>query len=52
TLRVRFLSSDHAPQGQGEWWPLSALDEAGLPTLFAKSARLALAQKSHDTAAD
>jgi A/G-specific adenine glycosylase len=27
----------------GEWWPLSRLEEAGLPTLFAKAARLALA---------
>ncbi len=29
--------------GEGEWWPLARLDEAGLPTLFAKAARLALA---------
>jgi A/G-specific adenine glycosylase len=28
----------------GEWWPVNRLDEAGLPTLFAKAARLALAQ--------
>ncbi|MEO6718435.1 MAG: A/G-specific adenine glycosylase [Novosphingobium sp.] len=27
----------------GEWWPLERLDEAGLPTLFAKAARLAMA---------
>ena len=27
---------------EGEWWPLVRLDEAGLPTLFAKAARLAL----------
>lgn len=27
----------------GEWWPLDRIDEAGLPTLFAKAARLALA---------
>ena len=26
---------------QGEWWALDRLDEAGLPTLFAKAARLA-----------
>ncbi len=31
------------PHGEGEWWPLARLDEAGLPTLFAKAARLALA---------
>ena len=27
---------------QGEWWALDRLDEAGLPTLFAKAARLAM----------
>jgi A/G-specific adenine glycosylase len=27
----------------GEWWPLERLDQAGLPTLFAKAAQLALA---------
>lgn len=30
---------------EGEWWPLDRLDEAGLPTLFAKAARLALAAR-------
>lgn len=29
----------------GEWWPLDRLEEAGLPTLFAKAGRLALALK-------
>ena len=29
--------------GEGEWWPLAELDSAGLPTLFAKAVRLALA---------
>ena len=28
--------------GEGEWWPLADLDNAGLPTLFAKAARLAV----------
>lgn len=28
----------------GEWWPLDRLEQAGLPTLFAKAARLAAAQ--------
>lgn len=31
------------PTGQGQWWPLAELDKAGLPTLYAKAARLALA---------
>lgn len=29
--------------GEGEWWPVAAIEEAGLPTLFAKAARLATA---------
>jgi A/G-specific adenine glycosylase len=28
--------------GEGEWWPLAVLEAAGLPTLFAKAARLAV----------
>ena len=32
--------------GSGEWWPLDRLDEAGLPTLFAKAARLAQAAEA------
>lgn len=27
----------------GEWWPVDQIEDAGLPTLFAKAARLALA---------
>jgi len=30
-------------EGKGEWWPIASLDEAGLPTLFAKAAHLATA---------
>lgn len=30
------------PLGEGEWWQLEKLDEAGLPTLFAKAARFAI----------
>ena len=29
-----------APPGEGEWWPIAQLDAAGLPTVFAKAARL------------
>lgn len=35
---------DSLPSHEGEWWPLDRLDEAGLPTLFAKAAQLALAE--------
>jgi A/G-specific adenine glycosylase len=27
--------------GEGEWWPVKSLDSAGLPTVFAKAAKLA-----------
>lgn len=43
TLSVCRINSATAPAGEGEWWPAEQLDEAGLPTLFAKAARLALA---------
>lgn len=32
----------------GEWWPVDALADAGLPTLFAKAVRLALATTGVD----
>ena len=32
----------------GEWWPLSRLDAAGMPTLFAKAARLAMAGRGDE----
>ena len=36
---------DRLPTDSGEWWPLDRIAEAGLPTLFAKAAQLALAQQ-------
>jgi A/G-specific adenine glycosylase len=42
-LTVMGLASDEPPPGEGEWWPIARLDEAGLPTLFAKAAARALA---------
>ncbi|MCX7864975.1 MAG: A/G-specific adenine glycosylase [Novosphingobium sp.] len=30
---------------EGEWWPIRRLKQAGLPSLFAKAARLAMAQR-------
>jgi A/G-specific adenine glycosylase len=42
-LELRVLRcSGGQPQGEGEWWPTARLDEAGLPTLFAKAAVRAL----------
>ncbi|EAQ30681.1 hypothetical protein NAP1_07875 [Erythrobacter sp. NAP1] len=43
TLRVVRIEATTAPPGDGEWWPIGEIEEAGLPTLFVKAARLALA---------
>nr|WP_247712038.1 A/G-specific adenine glycosylase [Qipengyuania qiaonensis] len=42
-LSVLVNRGSEQPKGEGEWWPLDRLEEAGLPTLFAKAARLVLA---------
>lgn len=44
TLEVRALETGEAPQGEGQWWPVTRLGEAGLATLFAKAAQLAQAE--------
>ncbi|TRD12249.1 A/G-specific adenine glycosylase [Erythrobacter insulae] len=43
SLCVQRAETTSDPQGVGEWWPFSDIGEAGLPTLFAKAARLVLA---------
>lgn len=43
TLEVVKIAGDAIPSGKGEWWPIDAIEEAGLPTLFAKAVRLAIA---------
>ncbi|MEM6586272.1 MAG: A/G-specific adenine glycosylase [Pseudomonadota bacterium] len=45
TLQVRRMTSDVAPKGEGKWWSIRELDSAGLPTVFAKAAALAMAQR-------
>jgi A/G-specific adenine glycosylase len=44
TLELRALETLSQPQGQGQWWPVDKIAEAGLATLFAKAAQLALAE--------
>lgn len=41
TLAVIGIASDAPPAGEGQWWPVVAIEEAGLATLFLKAARLA-----------
>ena len=43
-LELSVVETEHIPSPEGEWWPLDRIGEAGLPTLFAKAARLALAR--------
>ena len=43
TLEVRALETLSQPRGEGRWWPVERIGEAGLATLFAKAARLAIA---------
>ncbi|MEO0907195.1 MAG: A/G-specific adenine glycosylase [Pseudomonadota bacterium] len=45
TLAVERIAQGTQPEGEGEWWPIDQIEEAGLPTLFAKAARLALARR-------
>jgi len=43
-LGLAIYAGDKSPtRAGGEWWPIADLDAAGLPTLFAKAAQLALA---------
>lgn len=43
TLEVRRGEVTDEPRHAGEWWPIDRIADAGLPTLFAKAARLAIA---------
>jgi A/G-specific adenine glycosylase len=40
-LGVMVANTALQPAGEGEWWPLDRLEEAGLPTLFARAASIA-----------
>jgi A/G-specific adenine glycosylase len=41
-------TDDFATLPAGEWWPVAELDTAGLPTLFARAALLALARDNEN----
>jgi A/G-specific adenine glycosylase len=45
TLEVRALETVSQPRGEGQWWPVERIGDAGLATLFAKAAGLALAAR-------
>lgn len=39
------VADDHQSAENGEWWPVDRLDEAGLPTVFLKAARLMMGRE-------
>ena len=43
TLTIMALETAQEPESEGVWWPVSRIGDAGLATLFAKAAQLALA---------
>ncbi|MFM5907233.1 MAG: NUDIX domain-containing protein, partial [Novosphingobium sp.] len=48
TLRVALYSGEVPATlagDDGDWWPVDRIEEAGLPTLYAKAARRALAAR-------
>jgi len=45
-LELEVVAGNRPTDPEGEWWPLDRLGEAGLPTLYAKAARLALEDAS------
>jgi A/G-specific adenine glycosylase len=40
------VSPEAVSHGVGEWWPVHDIEAAGLPTVFAKAARLAIAERN------
>jgi A/G-specific adenine glycosylase len=43
-LAVDAVEDTPDPVGEGEWWPLNRLDEAGLPTLYRRAAHVAMGE--------
>jgi A/G-specific adenine glycosylase len=48
TVHVAQLEEGVVPPGEGEWWPVARIDEAGLPTLFRRAAEAAMKERMED----
>jgi A/G-specific adenine glycosylase len=48
TVHVAHVAQDSMPPGEGEWWPLARIGEAGLPTLFRRAAEAAMKERKSD----
>ena len=46
-LLLEVHKSSCALQPGGEWWPIDRIDDAGLPTVFAKAAKLAIRETDY-----
>ncbi len=42
TVHVAHVATEGMPAGEGEWWPVSRLEEAGLPTLFRRAVEVVM----------
>jgi A/G-specific adenine glycosylase len=45
TVHQAHVGQDAMPPGEGEWWPVAEIGRAGLPTLFARAAEVAMKEK-------
>jgi len=48
TVHVAHVERHSMPPGEGEWWPLARIGEAGLPTLFRRAAEAAMKERKPD----
>ncbi|MFP5455522.1 MAG: A/G-specific adenine glycosylase [Alphaproteobacteria bacterium] len=51
-LRLSVVRAVGSPNGEGEWWPIERIGEAGLPTLFARAAARAIASREETSRDD
>jgi A/G-specific adenine glycosylase len=48
-LDLRVMTANHAADiAGGEWWPIDKIEQAGLPTLFARAASRAIAAREQE----
>jgi len=48
TVHHAHVGQDETPPGEGEWWPVAEIGKAGLPTLFARAAEVAMKERMDD----
>lgn len=48
TVHHAHVEADAMPSGEGEWWPIDRIGEAGLPTLFMRAVELMRKERQAD----